>query len=457
MTKRLFQTICLLMAFVSMQAARVVDGINYEFYRDQNMAVVEPLPNRERYTGDIVIPETVTVGDMTFTVVAIDKEAFYRATITSVSIPNTVTMISTRAFGDCYKLKSVVIPNSVTIIGNEAFSNCESATTLILPEKIDLILSNAFYGMCSLKEVVIPDGWTDLGSLEYQGEELDVYSLFEDCTSLEKVTIGRGVRAINPSTFAGCSSLKEVVCFDDGALEVIGEEAFDNCRSLKNLNFLPSTVKIIADAFDGCTAFTEIVVPASVIRFDCYFSDSYNVKKVVLKDSPEPITINGFEVTPSEVYLGRPCNGMPFNTNYFRRNNGTWSNYLKKVTFGPHFTGDSSWKFGWGVETIMSLVTDPAKLTFTFENDVYDNAILYVPKGTKESYRARDNFKNFFFINEFDATGIEAPHSQSGQEQSACRQETRYDLGGRQTRKQPKGISIVRTKEGLTKKIYVKP
>ena len=46
--------------------------------------------------------------------------------ITSVDIPNGVTIIGQNAFGFCISLSSITIPNSVTIIGDYAFSNCNS-------------------------------------------------------------------------------------------------------------------------------------------------------------------------------------------------------------------------------------------------------------------------------------------------------------------------------------------
>ena len=48
------------------------------------------------------------------------------SSITSVTIPNSVTSIGTSAFKWCSGLKIVTIPNSVTSIDKEAFFNCEN-------------------------------------------------------------------------------------------------------------------------------------------------------------------------------------------------------------------------------------------------------------------------------------------------------------------------------------------
>ena len=52
------------------------------------------------------------------------------ATKTSVSIPNSVTIIGDLAFADCISLTSVTIPNNVTTIGYSAFEDCSSLTSI---------------------------------------------------------------------------------------------------------------------------------------------------------------------------------------------------------------------------------------------------------------------------------------------------------------------------------------
>ena len=60
------------------------------------------------YTGDVVIPTSVTNGENTYS----------------------VTSIGDYAFTECGGLTSVTIPNSVTSIGINAFSNCSGLTSV---------------------------------------------------------------------------------------------------------------------------------------------------------------------------------------------------------------------------------------------------------------------------------------------------------------------------------------
>ena len=51
--------------------------------------------------------------------------------LTSITIPNSVTSIGGRAFSNCTGLTSVTIPNSVTSIGGGAFRDCNRLTSII--------------------------------------------------------------------------------------------------------------------------------------------------------------------------------------------------------------------------------------------------------------------------------------------------------------------------------------
>ena len=78
-----------------------VNGINYCLNRETKTVIVVCKFNGY-YTGEIVIPQTVTIENILWKVTSIGKEAFE----------------------DCTSLTSVTIPNSVTSIGKDAFSGC---------------------------------------------------------------------------------------------------------------------------------------------------------------------------------------------------------------------------------------------------------------------------------------------------------------------------------------------
>jgi len=55
--------------------------------------------------------------------------------VTSITIPNSVTSIENGAFADCRVLTSITIPNSVTSIGDAVFQNCLSLTSITMPDR----------------------------------------------------------------------------------------------------------------------------------------------------------------------------------------------------------------------------------------------------------------------------------------------------------------------------------
>lgn len=104
-----------------------VDGIYYNINGNEATVTYQGMnPSQyDEYTGQVVIPETVTHDGVTYQVTAIGPNAFERCSnLTGVEIPNTVTSIGNYAFSYDSRLTSIVIPNSVTTIGNGAFSDC---------------------------------------------------------------------------------------------------------------------------------------------------------------------------------------------------------------------------------------------------------------------------------------------------------------------------------------------
>lgn len=75
----------------------------------------------------------------------IGSYAFYKCTsLTSITIPNSVTSIEESAFYECTNLTSITIPNSVTSIGKYAFNGCEELVNIYNYNSTPLIVSNVF-------------------------------------------------------------------------------------------------------------------------------------------------------------------------------------------------------------------------------------------------------------------------------------------------------------------------
>ena len=123
------------------------------------------------------------------------------SSLTSITIPNSVTSIGYSAFSGCSSLISISIPNSVTSIGNYAFQYCESLTSISIPNSVTSIGNDAFSFCSSLTSITIPNSVTSIGS-----------SAFSYCSSLTSITIPNSVTSIGYSAFSFCSSLDTLIC-----------------------------------------------------------------------------------------------------------------------------------------------------------------------------------------------------------------------------------------------------
>ena len=170
-----------------------------------------------------------------------------------------VTDIGAYAFEDCASLTSVTIPDSMTSIGEGAFALCNNLTSITIPNSVTSIGSRAFTFCTSLASITIPGSVTSIG-----------YNAFSYCDSLMSVTIQEGVTSIEMEAFQNCSSLTNITIPD--SVTSIGESAFDNCISLNSVT-IPDSVTSIGNAFSNCSSLTSVTIPASVTYIGDYAFD----------------------------------------------------------------------------------------------------------------------------------------------------------------------------------------
>ena len=146
-----------------------IDGLRYNIISKVKAAEVY-LSSGTSYSGDIIIPSTVTYEGVEYKVSSIGNSAFNGCTgLTSITIPNSVTFIGNSAFNGCTGLTSITIPNSVTSIGNSAFSSCTGLTSISIPNSVTSIGNSAFSGCTGLTSITIPNSVKNIGVAAFSG------------------------------------------------------------------------------------------------------------------------------------------------------------------------------------------------------------------------------------------------------------------------------------------------
>lgn len=131
-----------------------------------------------RYSSvtSVTIPDSVTfISDSAFA---------YCSNLTNISIPNSVTSIGFSAFGGCTKLESITLPSSLRSISEALFSGCSQLTTIHIPVSVTSIENDAFDGCPSSMTVTYPGSKTQWDAIS-KGSNNDVLENKLVCNQLE--------------------------------------------------------------------------------------------------------------------------------------------------------------------------------------------------------------------------------------------------------------------------------
>ena len=250
-------------------------------------------------SGAVTIPSTLGG----YPVTSIRGEAFFKcASMTSVTIPDSVTNIGHFAFSNCSSLTTIAFGKNVKSIGRYVFEECRKLTSIDLPYGIETIEKQTFFNCTSLKNINIPITVKEIHE-----------NAFFNCDSLTSVTIPEGVTYLGNGAFADCNNITSATIPDSvefigdglfsysalyknnvnqnlyignhlikaksslsGAYTVqsgtktIASGAFEDCEDLTAVSIPNSVVSIGNSAFNSCTSLVSISIPDSVTYIGAY-------------------------------------------------------------------------------------------------------------------------------------------------------------------------------------------
>jgi hypothetical protein len=206
----------------------VPEGLAYDIIGGKSVTITE-------YTGNaatVHIPEKI----QGLPVTVIGYEAFCNSSLSSVTIPSSVTSIEVRGFAGCKNLTSINIPSSVTNIDHYAFAACDKLTSINIPSSVMSIGDAAFSGGDSLTSITV-----DSHNSSFAG--------------VNGVLFDKNIKTIiqYPRGKKGTYSIPSSVT-------AIREEAFFYCENLTSVTIPPSVMSIGRGAFFACINLTSVTL-----------------------------------------------------------------------------------------------------------------------------------------------------------------------------------------------------
>ena len=235
------------------------------------------------------------------------------------TIKDNTRLIADNAFYLCTSLTSITIPNSVTSIGTEAFYACESLTSITIPNRVTSINFATFEGCESLTSITIPNSVTSIGRWA-----------FGECSSLKSVTIGSGVTYIGEKAFYNTGIYKDESNWKNGVLYIdnyliaaktdisgaytikdntrlIADYAFNGCKSLTSITIPNSVTSIERETFSGCSSLTSVTIGSGVTSIGYYAFYGCDKLYDVYCYTPEPPTAYESSFSQYNAFLYVPC------------------------------------------------------------------------------------------------------------------------------------------------------
>ena len=172
---------------------------------------------------------------------------------------------------------------------------------------------------------------------------------FKDCEKTISVTLPNSVITISPYAFIGCTGLISITMGE--GISFIGYKAFSNCTNLSSVAIPNCVVTLGNSSFADCGSLSSITIGNSVTTIGgSAFLNCNSLTSISIPNSVKEI----------EMYAFSGCSGLT---------------------------------------SIISEIENPCPISETcFSEEIFNNTLLYVPKGTTEKYKSTDYWNKFLHI-----------------------------------------------------------
>lgn len=249
--------------------------------------------NADKASGDVVIPAKAVNNGTEYTVTALGADAFFlNTTMTSISIPETVTTIKSQALSRCIGLTELVIPDNVTTMESRACYANNYITHLTISSGMREIVRETFSGCPNLEEIIIPDGVVTIHD-----------EAFNYCARVKRLVIGGTVESIGTMSFAGLGALTSVSI--PASVRNIGREAFSYCPKIATVTLeeSPEILTFGINAFGETTymgGYDDPVAKINEININRPFTcTSDDPKEMPFAHKPTLTTVNIGNTAPT--------------------------------------------------------------------------------------------------------------------------------------------------------------
>lgn len=462
------------------EAANTVNVGNTVVYKGIYMNVLNVRPYAS-YNNDFIKNLNISFKG------AIPMYAFYSCeNIPNVNLNNDITDIGDYAFCGCSSLSSIDLRNAGSI-GMSAFRDCSNIESLRIAPTVTGIGDYAFSGCSKIGDVTIEEADDNLDidtitfpdwkcssynftssheySINVQAGDTLSFEIWLDCSFVR----GELEVFINDSSIGTISGHEQTQVFSQTfgtpqtvVLKVTATPIHNNNDKIGIRNIRLFTRKPIVLGSNGSSPlFSSCALDEVFIgrKLSYNTSSGYGYSPFYRNTSLRAVTITDKEtmIYDNEFY---GCTGLKSikvgdGVTSFGKYAFSGCFAIESLEFGAHVEsiGEEAFSDCTGLKTIISHNPVPPVCGTEALDDINKwECTLYIPDTSMEAYKAADQWKNFFFFENYDPTGITPPVTTENKPEEVAR----YDMSGNRVTKDYKGIVIIRYADGTRAKVLNK-